>query len=134
MQHDLYGIPDAEGLPHELKTPNGNSLVEFPISLASFGRVKIPVAGGGYFRLFPYAITRWGLERINKEARPFVFYLHPWEIDPAQPKIKGAPLKSRFRHYLNLSRCEARLKMLLGDFRFTTMRNTLAQTGLVDSQ
>ena len=134
MQHDLYGIPDAEGLPHELKTPNGNSLVEFPISLASFGRVKIPVAGGGYFRLFPYAITRWGLERINKESRPFVFYLHPWEIDPAQPRIEGAPLKSRFRHYLNLSRCEARLKLLLGDFRFTTMRNTLVQTGLVDSQ
>lgn len=132
MRHDLYGIPDAQIAPHSLRTPKGYSLIEFPISLLPYRKLKIPVAGGGYFRLFPYAVTRWALKKINQEPRPFVFYLHPWELDPDQPRIEGAPLKSRFRHYLNLSRCEARLQRLLGDFRFTTMRDTLDQLGFID--
>ena len=86
---------------------------------------RIPVAGGGYFRLFPYWFTRWALSRVNRDdGMPFVFYLHPWEIDPEQPRVR-ASLLSRFRHYNNLHKCEARLRQLLDDFRFTTMRDVL---------
>jgi Domain of unknown function (DUF3473) len=87
---------------------------------------RIPVAGGGYFRLFPYWFTRWALSAVNREDQmPFVFYLHPWEIDPGQPRVP-ASLLSRFRHYNNLHKCEPRLRALLGDFRFSTMREVLS--------
>jgi polysaccharide deacetylase family protein (PEP-CTERM system associated) len=96
---------------------------EIPITTLSIAGKSIPIAGGGYFRLFPYPFTRWGLRRINREeGRPFVFYLHPWEIDPGQPRMSDAGKKSRFRHYLNLHRTEGRFRSLLKDFRFATMR------------
>jgi polysaccharide deacetylase family protein (PEP-CTERM system associated) len=132
MRHDRYGIPDAEPYPHLLTTPAGYRLVEFPISVSRFGRLKLPVAGGGYFRLFPYGLTRWGLRRINEAGHEFVFYLHPWEIDPDQPRIGNAGVTSRFRHYINLERTYSRLSMLLRDFSFTTMRNVLQSKGLLN--
>lgn len=132
MRHDRYGIPDAEPYPHLLTTPAGYRLVEFPISVARFGRFKLPVAGGGYFRLFPYGVTRWGLRRINKAGHEFVFYLHPWEIDPDQPRIENAGAASRFRHYINLERTYSRLSSLLRDFSFTTMRDVLQDKGLLE--
>lgn len=125
MRHDRYGIPDAHPYPHALRTPAGYSLVEFPISVSHFGKFKLPVAGGGYFRLFPYALTRWGLKQINQAGHEFVFYLHPWEVDPTQPRIQRASALSRFRHYLNLARTQPRLDRLLQDFSFTTMQNVL---------
>ena len=125
VYHDRYGIPDTPTTPYQLITPNGNSITEFPISTVDIRGYKLPIAGGGYFRIFPYALTRWGLKRANNQGNaPFVFYLHPWEIDPEQPRIKTT-LLSRFRHYTNLSRCEARLNQLMDDFEFTTMANTL---------
>lgn len=129
--HDKYGIPDADPNPGVLRAPSGGTLVEFPISVVRFGRLRLPVAGGGYFRLLPYALTRLGLARINRGGQPFVFYLHPWEVDPDQPRIARAPLLSRFRHYLNLRRCEPRLRRLLHDFPLTTMSRALAARGLL---
>ena len=86
----------------------------------------MPVSGGGYFRILPYWLVKAGLKRINEhESRPFVFYLHPWEIDPGQPRIENAGLKSRLRHYTNLTRCEDRLRKLLGEFSFASMEEVL---------
>lgn len=132
MRHDRYGIPDANPHPHRLTAPSGGTIAEFPISVWSYGPFKLPVAGGGYFRLFPYRLTRWGLRRINAGNRPFVFYLHPWEVDPAQPRIPNAGLTTRLRHYLNLGRTEERLARLLGEFSFTTMRSALVEQGLIN--
>ncbi len=129
--HDKYGIPNAPRLPHRMKTPNGQEIVEYPITVLQRGKVRIPIAGGGYFRLFPYAFTNWALKSVNREGQDFVFYMHPWEIDPDQPRIPGASMKSRFRHYLNLRRCEPRLERLLADFPFCTMRESLGQLGLL---
>jgi polysaccharide deacetylase family protein (PEP-CTERM system associated) len=103
------------------------AMVEIPITTLRLMGRNFPIAGGGYFRLFPYPVTRWGLRRINKvDARPFVFYFHPWEIDPKQPRMSGAGLKSRFRHYLNLGRTEGRLRRLLEDFSFTSLRSLMS--------
>ena len=132
VRHDRYGIPDAEESPHILKTPSGNSLVEFPLSTAKIFRYKLPVAGGGYFRLYPYALTRAGLKQVNSRKQPFIFYLHPWEIDPDQPEIEAGRF-SRFRHYNNLEKCEARLQRLVRDFEFGTAWQVLDSLGLVDS-
>lgn len=131
MRHDRYGIPDAEPDPHVLTTPSGQKLVEFPISVLRFAGATIPVAGGGYFRLFPYGFTRWALRQINGRGREFVFYLHPWEVDPGQPRIGNAGAMSRFRHYLNLDRCAGRLDRLLGDFEFDSMHEVLVQRNLL---
>jgi polysaccharide deacetylase family protein (PEP-CTERM system associated) len=145
INHDLYGIPDWPRHPFAVsKTPNGEwepvgsysclqtadhlslpcdnvcrQMIEIPITTLSIAGKGVPIAGGGYFRLFPYPFTKWGLSRINRvERRSFVFYLHPWEIDPGQPRMSGAGQKSRFRHYLNLHRTEDRFRKLLADFRF----------------
>lgn len=119
VRHDRYGIPDAEERPHILKTPKGYSLVEFPLSTARIFNYKLPIAGGGYFRLYPYALTRAGLRQVNSRKQPFIFYLHPWEIDPDQPSIEAGWF-SRFRHYNNLDKCEPRLQRLMKDFQFNT--------------
>jgi polysaccharide deacetylase family protein (PEP-CTERM system associated) len=131
--HDKYGIPDAPRMPHRINVSGNRSIVEFPISILEMARLRVPVAGGGYFRFFPYAFTKWAFSRINREAKDFVFYMHPWEIDPDQPRIANAGWKSRFRHYLNLHRCEPRLRTLLRDFPFTTMRESLRVSGLLPS-
>jgi polysaccharide deacetylase family protein (PEP-CTERM system associated) len=128
--HDRYGIPGAKEAPHALKTPQGLSLVEFPLSTAKIFNRKLPVAGGGYFRLYPYALTKAGLRQINSRQQPFIFYLHPWEIDPDQPRIKASWF-SCFRHYNNLDKCESRLRNLLLDFEFGTARNVLKTLGLI---
>jgi len=131
MRHDRYGIPGAEPKPHVLTTPNGARLVEFPISVLSYHGANVPVAGGGYFRLFPYRFTRWALRRLNEQRQEFVFYVHPWEVDPEQPRVSDASALSRFRHYLNLGRCAERLGRLLDDFEFDTMHSVLAQKNLL---
>lgn len=117
VRRDLYGVPDA---PLTLYRPAGVSrLVEIPISAVRLGGRNWPAGGGGYFRLLPYALSRMAIGRVNADgARPAVFYLHPWEIDPGQPRVRGTPWKSRLRHYLSLSRTEARLRRLLRDARW----------------
>ena len=94
-------------------------MLEIPIStLRAFGR-NFPAGGGGYFRLLPYGVSRWAIQRFNtRERRPAIFYMHPWEIDPGQPRVPGTGLKTRFRHYVNLQKTEARLARLLGDFQW----------------
>lgn len=120
-----YGL----GQDPELTTQNPQPffhLLEIPITTLRLMGRNFPIAGGGYFRLFPYNFTRWGLRRINQlDGQPFVFYLHPWEIDPGQPRMEGAGMKSRFRHYLNLERTEGRFEQLLEDFRFAPVREVL---------
>ena len=129
VHHDRYGIPGAPDYPHRLETPKGHSLVEFPLSTARLLSYRLPVAGGGYFRIYPYTMTRAGLRQINRRQQPFIFYLHPWEIDPDQPRI-AASWFSRFRHYRNLEKCESRLCRLMADFQFGTTWDVLNARGL----
>lgn len=121
--HDRYGMPGANPQCHQIETASGR-LWELPPSTVSVGGIRVPVAGGGYFRLFPYPVLRWMLKRIEAEGQPLVVYLHPWELDPAQPRMQG-PLLSRFRHYLNLKKTEERLTALLNDFTFGPLREVV---------
>ncbi len=117
IRHDRYGIPVSARTPYVIDR-NEREIVEVPGSTTRVGPLNLPVAGGGYFRLLPYWWTKWGISRVNRlEERPAVFYLHPWEIDPGQPRLPAGRL-GRFRHYRNLEHTEARLRQLLTDFRF----------------
>lgn len=131
MRHDKYGMPDAQTIPHRLTTELGNSIAEFPISVLRLNGFPLPVGGGGYFRLLPYGLTRWGLKTLNARGQEFVFYIHPWEIDPAQPRIARASALSRFRHYSNLHKCRQRLSALLSEFSFVSLESVLQQRGLL---
>ncbi|WP_323753750.1 XrtA system polysaccharide deacetylase [Marinobacter sp.] len=132
VHHDRYGMPGTPRWPHRLKTDNGHELAEFPLSTLKLPGYTLPIAGGGYFRLFPYWFSQWGLGSINRKGQPFVFYLHPWEVDPGQPRL-DVKWFSRFRHYNNLDVCEARLKQLLSRFQFTTMTQVLRGRGVLDN-
>ncbi len=131
--HDNYGIKGSPEFPHILETPNKNTLVEYPLSTYRFMGQSIPVAGGGYFRLYPYWLSRFFYRSINNSSRPFVFYLHPWEIDADQPRVE-ASLLSRFRHYNNLGKCQRRLSSLLAEFSFTTMHAKLDEMKLFTNE
>ena len=120
IRHHRYGMPRAPLAPHEIRP----GFIEFPMATSRWAGMRFPVAGGGYFRIFPYFFIRWGLKRINKEGRPFVFYLHPWEFDPDQPRL-NASLQARFRHYRHLDRTEPRLRSLMKEFEFSTVRRIL---------
>ncbi|MDR4503191.1 MAG: DUF3473 domain-containing protein [Candidatus Scalindua sp.] len=116
ITHDLYGMPDAPRFEYKLVE---HDLVEYPITTSRLLGLNIPVSGGGYFRLFPYWFTRMALHKINtSDNQPFIFYLHPWEIDPEQPRIHGAKFLSRFRTYHNLVKTKERFGKLLKDFKF----------------
>jgi polysaccharide deacetylase family protein (PEP-CTERM system associated) len=124
VTHDLYGVPDASRTA--FREPN-SGLTELPLTTVRYLGRNLPCAGGGYFRLLPYGVTRWALRRVNREdGIPCIFYMHPWEIDPGQPRQHQAPLKSRLRHYLNLGATEARLRRLLRDFRWGRMDEAFA--------
>jgi polysaccharide deacetylase family protein (PEP-CTERM system associated) len=125
IYHDRYGIHDAKPHIHEIHTPAG-SLWEFPPAVVRLGRLNLPVSGGGSFRLYPGAWMRQCLARLNRAGRPFMFYVHPWEVDPHQPRLNAGSRLSRFRHYVNLSRTEAKLHQMLRQFRFGGMGDVLA--------
>jgi polysaccharide deacetylase family protein (PEP-CTERM system associated) len=115
IHHDLYGIPDAPRFAFRA-VPDG--LIEIPVTTCAIAGLRVPCGGGGYFRLLPYVLSRWAIRRVNRrDCQPAVFYFHPWEIDPRQPRIE-ARLKSRLRHYVNLARTQPRLERLLCDFRW----------------
>jgi polysaccharide deacetylase family protein (PEP-CTERM system associated) len=115
ISHDLYGMPDAPTAP--FYPIEGSSLLEIPVAAVRLLHKNVPCGGGGYFRLMPYAFSRWCLHRVNRADRiPCVFYCHPWEFDVDQPRIQEASSKSRFRHYLNISQMEGRIARLLADF------------------
>ena len=115
IRHDHYGVPDAPRFAHEVRP----GLLEVPVATVRMFGNNLPAGGGGYFRLLPYALSRWSIRRINERDRmPAMFYFHPWEVDPDQPRVGGVGAKARFRHYVNLGRMEARLRKLLADFRW----------------
>ena len=120
IRHDRYGLPSSPRHVHARQTGHG-PLWECPGSTVRIAGVNLPVAGGGYFRLLPYAWTRWGMRQLNdREGIPAIFYLHPWEIDPGQPRLGGSSL-SRVRHYRNLARTEGRLTRLMSEFAFAPL-------------
>lgn len=118
IQHDHYGMPDAPRFAHR----RDNGLLEIPVTTVRLGARNLPSSGGGWFRLFPYPLTRWMIQRVNRDDRQAaIFYMHPWEIDPGQPRVPGIDARTRFRHYVNIGRTEAKLARLLGDFRWGRM-------------
>jgi polysaccharide deacetylase family protein (PEP-CTERM system associated) len=126
IRHDRYGIPASPRHAYVVERATG-SLVEVPGTTVRLASVNVPVAGGGYFRILPYAWTRWGINRLNRrERRPAVFYVHPWEIDPAQPRLP-AGVVGQFRHYRNLHKTEGRLRALLGEFAFEPLGSLLSR-------
>lgn len=132
IRHDRYGIPDAPRHTHPMSRAAG-PLTEAPPSTVRLASMNLPVAGGGYFRLLPYQWTRWGIGRINKkEGKPAIFYLHPWEIDPDQPRLQASAL-SRFRHYRNLDKTEPRLRRLLSEFHFAPLATIVDSDGVKQS-
>ena len=129
--HDRYGIPDAPRFPHRVATASGRAITEFPLSTLGGRRWRVPVAGGGYFRLLPYAVTAWALRRLNgREGQPAMVYLHPWEIDPGQPRLPVSGL-TYARHSVNIRTTEAKLRRLMREFRFAPVRDVLVGTGLI---
>jgi polysaccharide deacetylase family protein (PEP-CTERM system associated) len=124
VAHDHYGMPSAPRFPFE-PLP-GKDFTEFPLTTVRRMGRNIPCAGGGYFRLFPYGISRWAMRQVNRtDLEPAVFYFHPWEIDPDQPRPGGTSFKTRFRHYVNLGRMENKLSRLLSDFRWDRIDRVL---------
>ncbi|MBF0131565.1 MAG: DUF3473 domain-containing protein [Magnetococcales bacterium] len=129
IRHDLYGWPDAPRFAfYPRRDENkGDGLLEIPISTLEWLGRRIPCGGGGYFRLYPLAFSIWALRHLNKkEGESAVFYLHPWELDPGQPRLPGLPMKVRFRHYLNLEKMDARLHCLLDSLRWDRMDRVFA--------
>lgn len=116
--HDHYGIPDAPRFRYQTSA----GIDEIPLStLPMFGK-NLPISGGGYFRLYPYMLTRWAVNRfVARDTQPYIFYMHPWEIDPEQPRVANISVKTRFRHYLNLKRVNWRFNRLLSDFEWSSM-------------
>jgi polysaccharide deacetylase family protein (PEP-CTERM system associated) len=123
IHHDRYGIPDAPRTAHVIKRGAGE-IVEVPASTVRAGASNLPIAGGGYFRLLPYAFTRWGINRVNAAGEPVVFYIHPWEIDPAQPRLPVSRLTA-LRHYSNLDDTLTRMERMVSDFAFDTIAAAL---------
>lgn len=120
IHHDLYGIPDAPRFA--FRPLAGADLVEIPVTTLEIGSRRIPCGGGGFFRLYPYPVSRWMINRVNsKEHQSAIFYFHPWEIDADQPRIPDLPWKTRFRHYLHLDQTKQRLGALLRDFKWAPM-------------
>ena len=132
--HDRYGIPDAPRFPHRRRTPSGGEITEFPMSTVELLGWRVPVAGGGYFRLAPYAVTRAAIRRLNRrEGRPAIVYLHPWEMDPVQPRLPVSPL-ARLRHSVSIENTEDKLRRMLADFDFAPAAEVLAEVGLLPSE
>ena len=132
IKHDLYGIPDAPRFVHSRVE---GSVMELPITTTRLLGRNIPCGGGGWFRLYPYQLSSWAINRVHKQDNErAIFYFHPWEIDPEQPRIDGLNLRTRFRHYQNLARMEPRVKQLLKDFQWGTMAETFAKELSLDTK
>ena len=125
ISHDLYGVPNWPRFPYiRDESTENNKLIEIPIPTIRKNNINTGIGGGGYFRLYPYWLSKKRIDKFHlQEQLPYSFYFHPWEIDPEQPRVDGAPLKSKFRHYINLSKMEGKLEMLLKDFQWSTMKN-----------
>lgn len=123
IKHDHYGVPNWPREPYKVL----DGLVEIPLTTMKKKGLSLPISGGGYFRLVPYAVSRWALKHFHQqEQRSSVFYVHPWELDAGQPVVQDISLKTRFRHYVNLHKVETRMDRLLTDFNWSTMQNVYA--------
>jgi hypothetical protein len=126
VRDSLYGLPDAERFPYVIRERDGRRLIEFPITTTSFLGRNLPLGGGGYLRVLPYSYMKWGMRRVNRrERQPALVYVHPWELDPEQPRMKTAGKRGFSSHYVNLAGTEAKLQRLLRDFRFAPLRDLL---------
>lgn len=126
IRHDHYGMPDAPRFAHTVRA----GLLEIPVTTVRVLRSTWPAGGGGYFRLLPYRVSRWSIRRVNAvDRQPAMFYFHPWELDPEQPRIDGLGVRTRVRHYLNLELMAPRLRRLLGDFRWDRVDRTFLNGG-----
>lgn len=123
--HDHYGWREAPRFAFD-PVP-GSDLVEIPVTTALLGKRRLAAGGGGFFRVLPYSFTRWAIRQVNSDHRPAVFYFHPWEVDPDQPRVSNAPVRSRLRHYTNLSSMAGKLSDLLGDFAWGRMDELAAK-------
>lgn len=123
--HDRYGIPDGERFPHKIKCDGERSIMEFPLSTVRFWKWNFPIAGGGYLRLLPYELIKQGVSWLNRQQHPAIIYLHPWELDPDQPRIQNIPARTKFRHYLNLRHTASKLRRLIHDFEFAPICEVL---------
>jgi len=127
IRHDHYGMPNAPRFAHQVR----DGLLELPVTTLRYFDRNWPASGGGYFRLLPYALSRWLLRKVNqRDQQPAIFYFHPWEIDAEQPRIAGISSKTRFRHYVNLQYTEARIRRLLGDFSWGRMDEVFLASAL----
>jgi polysaccharide deacetylase family protein (PEP-CTERM system associated) len=126
VSHDHYGWREAPRFA--FRPLAGSDIVELPVTTATFAGRRLAAGGGGFFRVLPYGFSRWAIRKVNRrEGRPAVFYFHPWEIDPDQPRVANAPLKARLRHYTNLAGMTGKLRGLLGDFRWGRVDEVAAQ-------
>jgi polysaccharide deacetylase family protein (PEP-CTERM system associated) len=123
--HDHYGWPDAPRFA--FKPVSGADLVELPVTTAKFAGRTLAAGGGGFFRLLPYAFSRWAIRQVNAAGQPAIIYFHPWEVDPDQPRVANAPLKSKIRHYTNLSAMTAKLSRLVGEFEWARVDEIAAE-------
>lgn len=128
IRHDYYGMPEAPRFP--FRPAGSDGVLEIPMTTVRLGGRNLPCSGGGYFRLLPYAVSRWQMRRVNRvDGQPCIFYFHPWELDPEQPRQRGVGLKTTVRHYTNLGRMEGRLRRLLREFSWTRMDRAFAVPG-----
>ncbi len=126
VTHDHYGWPQAPRFA--FKPVSGSDLIEIPVTTAMVGGRRVAAGGGGFFRVLPYAFSRWAIRQVNtQEQRPAIFYFHPWEVDPDQPRVENAPMRSRLRHYTNLDRMAGKLADLVDDFAFGRMDDVAAR-------
>jgi polysaccharide deacetylase family protein (PEP-CTERM system associated) len=127
VRHDRYGMPGASRRIHRLATPSGHTLIEVPPSCLAWRRWTLPICGGGYLRLYPAALTFWSIRHFNRrEARPAIVYVHPWEFDPDQPRLR-APMLTRFRHYTGLHTTETKLRNMMARYSFGPLREVIQQ-------
>jgi len=125
IRDTLYGLPDADRFPHVIRRRDGRELLEFPLATTRlFGR-NVPLAGGGWLRVFPYRYTRWAMRRVNREGHPAVAFVHPWELDPEQPRMRTAGRRGFSTHYVGLRGTYGKLRRLFRDFRFAPLRDVL---------
>jgi polysaccharide deacetylase family protein (PEP-CTERM system associated) len=134
LRDKLYGIADSYRFPYVVRQDGPRSLVEFPMSTVRLLGCNLPLAGGAYFRLLPYAFFRWGMKKLNREGRPAVLYLHPWELDPDQPHIAARGKRGYSSHYVNLQRTERKLVRLLQEFAFAPIKEVLSLPVLIENK
>jgi len=135
IEHDLYGVPNwARFMNERQESFDDKKIIEIPIPTLRKNDANTGIGGGGYFRLYPYWLSKRRIDKFHRQDKqPYSFYFHPWEIDPDQPRMKEAPLKSKFRHYINLSRMEGKLEQLLKDYQWDTMKSVYLDNNTTES-